>query len=106
MKQMSEALLGEVAQKFKVLSDPIRLRILHELQAGERTVNELVAATRSSQPNISKHLALLKTAGLVHRRKQGNQAYFSIAAPYIFELCDIVCGGIAEELEKKNQSLA
>ena len=106
MKPMNDVLLGEVAQKFKVLSDPIRLRILHELQNGEKTVNGLVTATGSSQPNISKHLALLRTAGLVHRRKQGNQAYFSIAAPYIFQLCDIVCGGIAEELEQKNQSLA
>lgn len=98
-KQLSSEALEQIALRFKLLSDPMRLKILHALQDGERSVNQLVEITGSSQPNISKHLNILRTTGMVKRRQESNQAFFSISAPFIFDLCDIVCNGIAEELE-------
>ena len=102
---LSQTMMEEVAQKFRVLSDPMRLRILHFLQDGELTVTELVERTESSQPNISKHLATLRNAGLVQRRRESNQAYFSVSAPFIFELCEIVCSGINEEIRNRQAML-
>lgn len=99
-KQLSPEALEQIALRFKLLSDPMRLRILHALQEGELSVNQLVKLTGSSQPNISKHLNILRTTGMVKRRQESNQAFFSIAAPFIFDLCDIVCNGIAKELEQ------
>jgi len=99
-KELSAEALEQVALRFKLLSDPMRLKILHSLQDGEKTVTELVKMTGSSQPNISKHLNILKTTGMVKRRQESNQAFFSIAAPFIFDLCDIVCNGISQELEQ------
>lgn len=96
---MSDEMLELVSQRFRLLADPMRLRILHQLQAGEKTVTELVDATGASQPNVSKHLSTLKNFGLVKRRQQGNMAYFSIGAPFIFELCNTVCDNMREELE-------
>jgi len=103
-KELSSEALEQVALRFKLLSDPMRLKILHSLQNGEKTVTELVKMTGSSQPNISKHLNILKTTGMVKRRQESNQAFFSIAAPFIFDLCDIVCNGISQELEQLQRS--
>lgn len=99
-KQLSSEALEQIALRFKLLSDPMRLKILHALQGGEQSVNQLVKLTGSSQPNISKHLNILRTTGMVKRRQESNQAFFSISAPFIFDLCEIVCNGIAEELEQ------
>ncbi len=103
-KELSSEALEQVALRFKLLSDPMRLKILHSLQGGEKTVTELVKMTGSSQPNISKHLNILKTTGMVKRRQESNQAFFSISAPFIFDLCDIVCNGISQELEQLQRS--
>lgn len=99
---LSEEQLQAVSERFRILSDSMRLRILHQLQDGEKTVSELVDATGASQPNISKHLSILRSAGLVIRRQSGNLAYFSIGAPFVFDLCAIVCEGIRKEFEEKH----
>jgi DNA-binding transcriptional ArsR family regulator len=104
-EEMSEAMLAVVADRFRALSDTMRLRILQQLRDSEKTVNELVTLTGSSQPNISKHLSTLRNHGLVRRRQEGNLAYFSLASPMVFQLCDIVCDGMREELTSKQALL-
>lgn len=101
---MSDEQLEVVSQRFRVLSDAMRLKILHNLRDGELSVSDLVAATGASQPNVSKHLSILRSAGLVKRRQEGNQAYFSIGAPFVFDLCNIVCDGIRKEFEQKQSA--
>ena len=104
-KPMSAEMLELIAQRFRLLSDPMRLKILHQLQAGEKSVTELVENTGASQPNVSKHLSTLRTHGLVKRRQEGNMAYFSIAAPFIFDVCNIVCDGMKSEWEQRSTLL-
>lgn len=106
MAEMTPEMLELVAQRFRLLADPMRLRILHELQAGELSVGELVERTGASQPNVSKHLTSLRGQQMVLRRQEGNMAYFSIAAPYIFSLCDTVCNSMRIELEDKKTLLS
>jgi len=101
---MSDEQLDVISQRFRVLSDPMRLKILHNLRGGELTVGSLVERTGASQPNVSKHLSILRGAGLVNRRQDGNFAYFSIGAPFVFQLCDIVCEGIRKEFEQKQST--
>ncbi len=86
-----------VAERFRILGDPLRLRLLHVLKRGERSVGALVEATEASQANVSKHLQILRHAGLVERRKDGLMAYYRIADPSIFHLCDLVCGRLEEQ---------
>ncbi len=102
---MSDEMLELIAQRFRLLADPMRLRILHQLQQGEKSVTELVNATGASQPNVSKHLSTLRTHGLVKRRQQGNLAYFSIGAPFVFDLCNTVCDSMRSEWEQKQNLL-
>lgn len=87
-----------VAARFRTLGEPVRIQILQALQEGERNVSELVAAVGSTQPNISKHLRLLQQAGLLSRRQDGNNVYYAIADPSVFDLCDAVCSSIGTRL--------
>ncbi|HYK86009.1 MAG TPA: metalloregulator ArsR/SmtB family transcription factor [Ktedonobacteraceae bacterium] len=92
----SDALLELIAARFRLLGEPVRLKILAALIAGEQNVGELVALTGAGQANISKHLAALMQGGLVTRRKMGTSTYYAIAAPSIVTLCDVVCADIQE----------
>lgn len=105
MEQLSEETLQLIASHFRVLSEPVRLRLLHELREGEASVNELAERLDISQPSASKHLAVLRDQGLVRRRKEGTSARFNIAADFVFRLCDIVCDGVRTELERRQSVL-
>ncbi|MFC3680081.1 ArsR/SmtB family transcription factor [Bacterioplanoides pacificum] len=102
---MSDEMLELISQRFRLLADPMRLKILHQLQHGERSVTELVQATGASQPNVSKHLSTLRSHGLVKRRQEGNMAFFSIGAPFIFDVCNTVCDSMKSEWEQKQNLL-
>ena len=100
-KEMSPEALELVAARFKVLAEPLRLRILQALQEGEMSVSEITEAVESTQPNVSKHLKMLQEAGLVGRRQEGNTVYCSVADETVFELCDVVCSSLRERLEAR-----
>src|SRR5438552_12027496 len=87
-KQLSEAALQMIAERFKVLAEPMRLKILHALWDGEQTVGEIIATTGALQANVSKHLGILQQAGLVRRRKDGLNVYYRICDETVFELCE------------------
>lgn len=101
----SDAALDLIAERFKVLSEPMRLRILNALREGEKTVSELVEETGSGQANVSKHLGLLYRFGMVSRRKEGLNVYYEIADPVIFQLCDLVCSSMEADLEAQREVL-
>jgi DNA-binding transcriptional ArsR family regulator len=89
--KLDEIQLARVARMFKAFAEPTRLAIVQELKCGELAVSEIVDRLTTSQANISKQLGLLHDAGLLSRRKQGNQVLYGIADPMVFELCRIVC---------------
>jgi DNA-binding transcriptional ArsR family regulator len=88
-----------VAARFRAMGEPLRLRILQQLEEGEQSVNALALSVESTQPNVSKHLKVLQDAGLVKRRQQGSSAYYAIADAMVFELCDMICSRLRERLE-------
>jgi len=87
-----------VAQRFRVLGEPMRIRLLEYLRDGEATVMDLQTATGASQQNVSKHLGVLLHEGVVRRRKEGTFALYSIDDPLVFALCDDVCGALQREI--------
>ena len=93
--KMTEELFVSVADRFKALGEPARLRILDALRRGEATVGELAEMTGLNQANLSKHLQLLHTLGFVVRWKDGLFVYYRLADDDVFQLCDIMCGRIA-----------
>ncbi|QIN85418.1 metalloregulator ArsR/SmtB family transcription factor (plasmid) [Rubrobacter tropicus] len=98
IRQLPEGALGLVAEMFKALSEPMRLRLVQALMEGEKTVSELVEETGGLQANVSKHLGVLLDAGVVGRRKQGLHSYYRITDETVYELCDLVCGSVRERL--------
>lgn len=105
-EKLTPQMLDKIAHRFKVVSDPRRLRILHELQRGELSVGDLAAAAATSQPNVSKHLRALQEAGLVSRRQAANSVFYSIADASVFEMCEVVCGSLKRQAEETMASLA
>lgn len=95
---LSPEAIEMVAARFRILGEPLRIRILQELQGGELSVSELVAAIGSTQPNVSKHLRILQEAGFIGRRQDGNLVYCFIEDPSVFELCDAVCTSVGQRL--------
>lgn len=91
--------LERVAEKFRMLGDPTRLSILRALLGGEKNVGTVVLETGQNQANVSKHLKLLAEAGMVSRRKEGLQVFYSVGDPLIEQLCGLVCGTIIEEAQ-------
>jgi ArsR family transcriptional regulator len=97
-KELTPEALELIAARFRVLSEPMRLRILHALGEREVTVGELVETLEAGQANVSKHLGMLLDAGIVRRRKDGLNAFYSIADASIFALCELVCSSLDERL--------
>ena len=97
---LPDRLVELIAQRFRVLGEPMRIRLLDRLRAGEASVGELQGALGASQQNVSKHLGILHEAGMVSRTKQGNTIVYAISDPGVFELCDQVCGGIRRQLQE------
>ena len=91
-----------IANRFRLLAEPTRLKILNALGSEEMTVTDLVESTGSSQANVSKHLAALLIAGVVARRKEGLNAHYRVADESIFALCDAVCSRLKDEVKSRH----
>ena len=86
-----------IARRFRILGEPMRIRILEQLRSTDLTVQELTESLGASQQNISKHLNILLEAGIVSRRKEGTSAVYAIADPSVYGLCESVCGGLQRQ---------
>jgi DNA-binding transcriptional ArsR family regulator len=89
-----------IAERFRVLGEPMRIRLLDALREAPATVQELQQATGASQQNVSKHLGMLLRSGLVSRSKEGNFSLYAIADEGVFDLCEQVCGGLRRQLDE------
>ena len=87
-----------IAQRFRVIGDPMRIRILDVLRDGERSVGEITEELGTSQQNASKHLGVLLQAGILARRKDGTSARYRVADEGVYELCEHVCGGLRAQV--------
>lgn len=106
VREFDDPTLELVAERFKTLAEPMRLRILNALREGDRTVSQLVEDTEGSQANVSKHLALLLSQGIVSRRKEGVFSYYGISDPSLFQLCELVCQSLESGARGRQAILA
>jgi ArsR family transcriptional regulator len=104
-RQLTEEALELIAERFRVLSEPMRLKILDALGDREMTVTELVATTAAGQANVSKHLAILADARLVARRKEGLNVYYRVADETVFDLCNAVCVSLGDKLAAQHDAV-
>jgi DNA-binding transcriptional ArsR family regulator len=102
---LPQPLVELIAQRFRVLGEPMRIKLLDRLRDGEATVGQLQEALGASQQNVSKHLGVLLQAGIVSRTRQGTSSVFAIADESVFELCEQVCGGLRRQLSELDMLL-
>lgn len=87
---MSDGELEHIALYFKLLGEPMRLKILQSVCQEPRTVTDIVAAAGATQANVSKHLALLASAGILTRKKDGQCVYYGMKDPLTLKMCELV----------------
>lgn len=102
---LSDQALELIAARFRALGEPVRLRLLNTLMQGECSVTQLVEACGTGQANVSKHLAVLKSAGMVSTRREGLLTLCRIGDASVFQLCDIMCSRLKAEHEELGRAL-
>ncbi len=100
---LPDDLVELIARRFRVIGEPMRIRLLDRLRDGEATVGDLSEALSASQQNISKHLAVLADVGILSRRKEGNHVYYRVVDEGVFALCEAVCGSVQQQLRSLNE---
>jgi DNA-binding transcriptional ArsR family regulator len=101
----TEQLLERIADRLKAMADPTRLRILHVLEAGERCVTAILGEVGGSQANVSKHLSVLRRAGLVEYRREGINVYYHIEDPAVFAICRTVCDSLERQVNAEKDEI-
>ncbi len=97
-----KALIDAAARRFRILSEPVRLMLLNHLnRSGPMNVQELVNATRQKQANVSKHLLQMCDAGILERRREGQNVFYRITDPTISAICLLVCGQLKDQLDQE-----
>jgi DNA-binding transcriptional ArsR family regulator len=101
----SDELLARIAEVLKAMADPTRLKILHCLHSGERCVSDILEVVGGSQANVSKHLSVLKRAGLVDNRRDGLNVFYRITDEGVFTICRNVCDSLEFRIDREHQTI-
>lgn len=104
--QFRPELLPKIVERLRALADETRLRLLMRLEKGECNVATLVNELGVPQASVSKHLAVMRAAGIVEATRLGNQAIYRLHDHSVVEMCDMVCSGVIRHLQQEHQALA
>ena len=98
---LSDRMMEVVAARFRALGEPLRLRILQVLEEGEAPVGEIAERLEANQSNVSRHLQNLHDAGLVARRREGSNIFYSMSDPTVLKICRLVCERAEEDVRNE-----
>jgi DNA-binding transcriptional ArsR family regulator len=101
----SDELLNRIAEVLKAMADPTRLKILHSIHTGERCVSDILDVVGGSQANVSKHLSVLKRAGLVDSRRDGLNVFYHITDEGVFTICRNVCDSLEFRIDHERETI-
>jgi ArsR family transcriptional regulator len=87
----------KAAELFRVMSAPMRLKIISSLCEGEQNVSYLLGKIATTQPNMSQHLTVLYQAGVLAKRRDGVQIYYRVVDERIADLCCAMCARIESD---------
>lgn len=105
MQTCSTQALELIAAYLKALADPLRLQILSLIRDHARPVKDIVEATGASQPTVSKHLGLLRRAGIVVTERHANLAFYRIRDPRLCDLCDLLQETVVNKVSGDQQAM-
>lgn len=87
------------ADLFRVMSAPMRLKIINSLCSGEQNVSYLLSKVATTQPNMSQHLNTLYQAGILGKRREGVQIFYRIIDQRIVSICEAVCNEVSRKVD-------
>ena len=93
------------ADMCKTISNPRRQAILDTIRDGEMTVSELIKKTGISQANLSQHLAILRSKGVVETRRDGNNVHYSISNLKIIEAYDLISEVLEDSATSRDKAI-
>ena len=99
MFQKRKTILEARAKVLKAMAHPSRLFILEELEQGERCVCDLTEMIGADVSTVSKHLSVLKQAGIVVDDKRGNQVFYQLRVPCILNFFDCIESVLSEQVK-------
>lgn len=102
----SDAVFERAAEVFRLMSTPIRIKIISALCHGEKNVTEILSEIATTQPNLSQHLNVLYQASVLDKERRGNQIYYRINNHDVVALCRTVCGRLASAQPAEDTSPA
>jgi|Deesub1362B_J571_1020462.scaffolds.fasta_scaffold00011_207 ArsR family transcriptional regulator len=105
MEDLDKKIFELQAEICKTLTNPKRLEIIHALKNGERTVTELVNILGIPKANVSQHLGVLRTKGILKARREGVNIYYSISNPKVIQACSLMREVLIEQFREKNSIL-
>ena len=88
------------AEILRTLAHPRRLQIVHELADGPRTVGSLASGLRLSQPNVSQHLAVMRTTGVVAATRSGREIQYRLTDGDIITACALMRAALSRRLTR------
>lgn len=98
--KISDEMMNVMAQRFKAMSEPLRLKILQLLKEGERSVGEIAEVLELKHGTASANLNAMAKAGLVSTRREGVKIYYHITNEMVLQICDVACACIREEIDE------
>lgn len=105
LEEAHPELIVLVAERFRFLADPQRLRLIQQLRDQEQSVSALSEQTGILQPSVSKHLKMLHDAGILRRRTEGSQVLYRLDDPSILRLCELMCVSLERRRARQVEQL-
>ncbi|MBX3729399.1 MAG: winged helix-turn-helix transcriptional regulator [Candidatus Sumerlaeia bacterium] len=106
MSHFTDEAFQLIAAHLKALADPLRLRILDQIRDEPKYVKDIVRAVAATQPTVSKHLGILRRAGIVETERNGTLVQYRIRDPRVCELCDLLMETVVRRLERDSSAFA
>ncbi|MDH3999251.1 MAG: metalloregulator ArsR/SmtB family transcription factor [Desulfuromonadales bacterium] len=106
MQPQRKIMLDARAKVLKAMAHPSRLLILEELEQGERCVCELTEMIGADISTVSKHLSVLKQAGIIRADKRGNQVFYQLRVPCVLNFLECVESVLTEQAKAQAACLA
>lgn len=103
-EQVVDLVLDKVSRYFRLLSEPLRLKIIRSICETEKSVNEIVVETGANQANVSRHLSMLYSAGVLRKRKDANFVLYIVSDPTLTDICRTVCNRMVLEFSSETDN--